>query len=196
MALQGFGALVKAESSAIVFTDEATTTSDNKTYVVPDMIFAYGSDIVVEDGGTETTEDYTVNWLEGSVTFATADEERVITVSGEYVTLSTIAYANEFAFNGTRDLADITAFGQDSKVYYPTLVSAEATIRKFYEVDGYFVNLLADGLVKVFELYADADAEPFRFYGLISGDTVGAVIDGMIEESITIQTSGKMILGG
>ena len=114
--LQGFKALVKAQSSSTAFTGEATTTSDNQNYVVTDTakrIFPLDATIVVKDGGSPTAEDYTLSRLANNdinVTFGTVDAGRVITMDGEYVTLTTIATASSYSFTATSDALDNTPF--------------------------------------------------------------------------------------
>lgn len=196
MALQGYMAKVKTQSTAIAFTDEATTTSDNKTYqiaAVGKRTLDYNTDIVVKDGLTAITDGFRVNRIDGKVIFNTA-QVRTIKVSGKYVTLSEVASANEFAFDGTCDMGDVSVFQNANREYLPTLISATATIGKFYDIDGFFVNSLFDGSVKVFELYADPTDEPFRFYGIISGDSIGATVEGLITESVSVQVTDTMIV--
>jgi len=71
MALQGYNALVKTQSSAIAFTDEATTTSDNKTYQITNAtkrIFDYETELIVKDDASVVTG-YSFNKITGTVTF-------------------------------------------------------------------------------------------------------------------------------
>ena len=196
MALQGYGALVKAQSSSIVFTDEATTTSDDKSYQITDAakrILDYETDLVVKDDAIATTESYTVNKITGTVTFATSTP-RTITLSGSYVVLATIAEASEFSFDGVLDTVDATVFQAGERIYLPTLVSATATVGKFYEVTGFFTNLLFDGSVKVVELYADDSGTPFRFYATVSANSISASVEDLTRETVTLQATDRMVV--
>lgn len=197
MANIGYKALVKSQSSATVFTDEATTTSDDTTYKITNtakQIFDYDTEIVVEDSAVATTEDYIVNRLDGSVTFESVDAGRVITFTGKYVTLTTITEAKAFSFDGTVDMGDKTVFQNTAREYEPLLLSATATIGMFYDVDNYFINMLIDGEIKVVEFYYDNTEEPFRFYALVSGDSLSIAIESLIEESVSLQVTDKMIV--
>lgn len=197
MALQGYKALVKAESSQIAFTDEATTTSDNITYQITDTakrIWGFDSTIIVEDAAVPTTEDYTINRFNGTITFDSEDGGRVITVTGDYVLLTTVAEAKEWSFDGVMELPDSTVFQDTERGFTPALLTATATIGKFYSVDNYFIDMLFDGTTKVIELYPDSTGDPFIVYGLVASDSITTAIEALIEESINIQITNKMIV--
>jgi len=197
MALQGYKALVKAESSQIVFTDEATTTSDDITYQITDTakrIWGFDSIIVVKDAATPTTEDYAINRLNGTITFDSADGGRVITVTGDYVLLTTVAEAKEYSFDGTTELPDNTVFQDTERRFTPTLLTATATLGKFYDVDNYFIDMLFDGTTKVIEFYPDSTGDPFIVYGNVASDSISTAVEALIEESINIQITNKMIV--
>jgi len=197
MALQGYKALVKAESSQIGFTAEATTTSDNQTYTITDTaknIWAFNSTVTVLDGGVPTVEAFTFNRLNGSVTFGTVDGGRVITLTGTYVTLTNVAEAKEFSFDGETDMLDNTVFQESERGFQPTLVTAQATLGKFYSIDNFFIDMLLDGTTKVIELYADSTDDPFRFYANVADNSLSISIEDLSEESITLQATNQMIV--
>ena len=195
MALKGYNALVKAQSSAIAFVDEATTTSDNKTYQITNAakrILDFDTPVIVKDGAAVVTG-YKVNRISGEITFPTA-VVRTITVSGSYVTLTTIAEAKEFSFDGTTEVGDATVFTETNKKYLPMLATATATITQFYDVDGFFLTMLFDNTVKVIELYPDGGGDPFRFYARVSADSVTSSISELTNESITLQITDRMVV--
>jgi len=196
MSIQGYKSLIKGESSQIAFTDEATTTSDNLTYKISDAgksVWAYGVDIEVKDGGVVTTEDYVISRLDGSIAFSSA-ATRDITVSGSYVVLSEVAECKEFSFDGTTDMLETTIFQNAERTYVPGLIGATLTLSRFYNVDNYFTNYLYAGATVVVEIYPDSSGEPFRVYGIVSNDSVASTVEGLLEESITLQITNKMIL--
>lgn len=197
MAAVGYKALIKEQSSAIVFTDEATTTADDQIYQMTNTakrIFDYDTDVVVEDGGSPTAESYTLNRLNGTVTFTSVDAGRVITLTGKYVTLVDVVEAKEFSFDGALDMGDKTVFQNTERTYEPLLLSATATIGKFHSIDNYFINMLFNGNVKVLEFYYDNTEDPFRVYALVSSDSLAIPIEALQEESITLQITNEMIV--
>jgi len=197
MALQGYRATIKEQSSSVPFTDEATTTSDNITYQITDTnkkIWAYDSTIVVEDATIPTTESYTLNRLDGSVTFESADAGRVITVTGDYVLLTTVAEAREYSFEAERETLDATFFQDASRQHKVGLLSASATIGKFYTTDNYFIEMLLNGTTKVVEFYADATTDAdFRVFANVSSDTVSSAVESLTDESISLQVTDRMV---
>lgn len=195
MALKGYSALVKAQSSAIAITNEPTTSGDNKSYQITNAakrILDFDTPLVVKDGGVPVMG-YSISRINGTVTFPTS-ATRVITITGAYVTLATVAEASEFAFDGITETGDATVFSETNRKYLPTLNSATATITQFYDVDGFFLGVLFDRAIKVVELYADGGGDPFRFYALVSADSVTSSIDSLTIESITLQATNKMIV--
>jgi len=195
MALQGYRALVKAESSQVPFTDEATTSGDNLNYQITDtgkQIIAFGSTVVVEDGGVPTTEDYTLSRLNGTVTFGTA-VARTITITGDYVVLTTVAEAKAFTFDLSRELGDSTVFQESDRKFTPTLATATASLSQFYDTANYFIDMLLDGTTKVVELYADSTDDPIRIFANVSSDSIAVSVESLIEEGVTLQATGKMI---
>ena len=198
MALAGYKALVKEQSSATTFTDEATTTADDTTYQITSTskrIWDFDTALVVEDDGSTTTETYTFNKLDGTVTFESSDSERVITVTGKYVALTTVVEAKAFSFDGTCDMLDKTVFQDEAREYAAGLLSAQITIGKFFSVDEYYVDMWDNKTIKVVEFNADSDDTDgvFRVFARVSGDNVSSSIEGLVEEGITLQCTNKMI---
>lgn len=197
MSIQGYKSLIKEESSLIGFTDEATTTSDDTSYQITDTakrIWGFNSNIIVEDAGVPTVEKYTLSRLTGVVTFESANPARVITITGDYVVLTTTAEAKEWAIDFTADMLDVTVFQDSSREFKPGLKSASASIGKFYTIDKYFMDMILNGTTKVIEFYADAAAPPIRVYALVASDNISDPVEGIIEESIDLQITDRMIV--
>lgn len=194
MALKGCLALVKQQSSAVAFTDEATTATGNISYQITDeakRIWSYDGLIIVKDGGVATTESYTINRLTGTITFNTATS-RTITVTGEYVLLSTVAKAKSFALNGTRDVSDVTVFNTEFKSFEATLLSGSAELGLIYDVTSTFFTMLTDGTIKVIEYYPNSSGTPIRFYGLCTNNSINSPVEGIIEESVSFQITKQI----
>ena len=196
MSIQGYKSLVKAESSQVAFTDEVTTTSDNQNYQITDAnkrIIAYESTPTVKDGGTTTVEEYTISKLSGTITFDSVDAGRVITISGSYVVLSTVAEANKWSINSKLTMLNSTVFSKTSKEFKPGLLNATATIGKFYDITNYFIEAIKNKTVFIVEFYTDASNDPYRFFAIVAGDGVSTSIDVLIDESVNLQITDKMI---
>lgn len=195
--LQGFNSLIKATSSPITFTDEETITTDNLSYQITDTskrLWDIQTDVVVKDGGIETTEDYSINYLTGTVTFETATT-RTITVSGAFVTASDVASGKSFSFNGVNDVQDSTVFQLQDRTFESGLISATGEIERFFITDSFFIDQLFDGDIKLIEFYPDSDGQPISFYALVSSDEIDVTVGELIMESISFQAVTKFTLG-
>src|SRR4051812_25153572 len=108
--------LVKLGGTPTAFTNEATTaTVANKVYQIANTakrVWSPTATITVKDGGVAVnavTDPYTINRLTGKVTFA-ATTARVITISGTYLPMLTIAKAKSITYDRGAELLDDTTF--------------------------------------------------------------------------------------
>ena len=197
MAQASYSTSVSAQSSAVVFTDEATSTIDNISYQITNAakrIWDYATALVVEDGGSPTVESYTVNGLNGTVTFESADAGRVITVTGAYVVLTTLATAKDFALTSDLTLADTTPLGQQFSVFTPTTLTGSITLGRYDLADSTFADMLLAGDVKVINYTSESSEPEWLAYAIANSDAYSTAIGGVGEESISFNITRKMIL--
>ena len=195
MALQGYNAEVKVQSTPIAFTDEATSTSDDTKYTITDTgknIWDYDSTVVVKDDGTITSEVYTISRLTGSITFDSVDATRVITITGEYTVPTTVATADEYTFTMTADTHDSTPFQASNRTYEIGNRSGTAELSRFFVTDGLFLGIVLDSSIKVIELYPASGGDPVRFFGIINSDTVVAGVNDLVKESVSYTITKEM----
>jgi len=193
MALQGYLASIKAQSSATVMTDEATTGVGDLAYTITDtskLVIDLNTDLVVEDSGTVTTEAYTVDYLNGVITFADA-VSRTITVTGAYVTLTSVAIANSVSLSLSADMLENTVFGDVYKTFQSGLVTGTADLGGFFAVDDIFNEAILAGTYMVLEYYADA-THKFRFYALATSVNTDSPVAGLITESMSYQLTTQL----
>ena len=197
MALKGYLADVKMQSSSIVFTDEATTTGDDKSYTITDNvkdIWALDSTIVVKDNAIVTIEKFTISRLTGTITFGTVDAGRIITVSGDYVLLTSVAQSKNFTFAGVTDALDNTAFNVTGfRSFQSGLKSGTAELGRWVIVDNLFVDLLLSPSIKVIEYFPDVNEDPIRFFGLLTEESINANVEGLAEEALTFQITTEIV---
>lgn len=194
MALQGHLCEVKLATTGTAMTDEATTTSDNTIYQVTDSakrILDLNTTVLVEDGGVATTESYTLDYLNGKVTFDSADAGRTITVTGAYLTPATVATADEYDISITGDVLENTAFNQTFRTYQAGLVTGTATLGRFHVADDLFIDPLLNSDYVIIEIYPDA-SHPIRAYGVISDTDVDSPVDELIKESVDFQLTNQI----
>lgn len=200
MALQGYLAEVKALSSSVVFTDEATSTTDDKVYQIVDSnkgVWTLDT-ITVEVDAVPTTENYTVQRLAqggGTITFENVDALRgAVTVSGKYAVLTTVASANSYTFNGSANLQDSTPFNSAGvREFTPTTITATADLGKFY-TDDFFLDSLLNDEIKVIEFYPSSVLNAIRFFALPSSVNRSSTVDSLIDESISYQVTNEYVL--
>lgn len=196
MALRGYKALVKAQSSAVAMTNEATTMSGSNTiYTITNTakrLIDLETPVVVNVGGSPVTSGFVIDRLNGRVIFDSS-ATRTVTITGAYVLTTTITEAKGFAFNATRDALDITRFQQAYREFESGLLSGTASLTLNYLTDSVFYGLLTNGQRKIVEYYPNDDITgPIRFYGLVTSNDITAPVEGIIEEAIQFQVSTQI----
>ena len=193
MALQGFVAQIKVQSSGVAMTDEATSSSDNLSYQITNSskrILDLNTAIVVEDDGIPTTENYTIDYLNGTITFAETDT-RTITVTGAYMTPTTVATAMSYTASVTNEVQENTAFTSAFRTYQGGLTTGTASLERYHVSDDLFIDEVLAGNYLIIELFVD-DTNKASFYGLINSDSINAEVSALITESIDIQITTQI----
>lgn len=193
-ALAGRLALIKASGTAVVMTDEPTSTSDNQTYTVTDAarrVWDRSAAITVEVGGVPTGETYTVNRLAGTVRFASVDAGRgAVTVTTSYLPMTTVARAHSFSLSTSADNQEVTAFGDDWRVRIQGMKEASASLERYLDpVDPLFQDMLIDSGEAVLEFWVDrlGSTPEFRMRARPSSVTSEAAVDGVVGESVEFE---------
>ena len=193
MALQGHKCEVKSASTGVSMTDEATTAAGNLTYTITDtakLIIDMNTTLVVKDGGTATTEAYKVNYLNGVITFATA-VVRTITVTGAYLTPTTVATADSFTSDITVDMLENTKFLDEFKTYQAGLVSGTVNLGRFFVADDLFTDDILNGQYKIIYLYVDP-THIIKMFGLLNSDSSTGEVADLIKETMTYQVTNEI----
>lgn len=193
MALAGKNALVKATGAAVSFTAEATNTSDNLNYQITDStkeVWCAFCTITVLDGGVPTVEAFTLNRLTGTVTFGAA-VARVITVTGQFLPLATVAQAFDFTYSIEADNADTTEFTNQYIQRTQTLKDFSASLTRFENIDKVFFDRLTAGDSMVLEFFEDfTGTADLRARVLIASEEGSGAVDGVVEGSLDFEGSG------
>jgi hypothetical protein len=193
MALQGHLVEIKAQSSGVAMTDEATTGVGDLVYQIDNTAKRYidlNTAVVVKDSAVVTTENYKVDYLNGKVTFATA-VARVITISGAYMVPTTIATADSFSNAMTADMLENTPFNSTFRTFQSGLITGSLSLGRFHVSDSLFVDDLLNGDYKIVEINVDP-SNSISVYGLLGTDSIESPVDGLIKESLTYQTTNNI----
>ena len=191
MALPGNAAYVKLKSSGTAMTDEATTTGDDTIYQITNSakrLIDLDTTVLVEDGGVATTESYTIDYLNGKITFGSVDAGRVITVTGAYLTPATVATAYSYDFSGSADVLENTPFNVTYRAYQAGLRTGTLSLSRYYVSDSLFFGELIAGDSFIIEIYVDA-TQKISMYGILTSDGISAPVEGLIEESLDFQVT-------
>lgn len=197
--LAGRSVVLKISGAAVAMAGEATDTIDNITYQIVNaakQVIDWNTALTVLDGGIATVEDYTVNYLNGKIIFETIDITRVITVTGAYLPMSTVAYANSVSTTKTADLADASVFGNEYKTRKPLLKSASGTLTSIDVTDETYIDALLAGDPIVFESVPVSGESPDRFMILIESDEMAAEISGLQNQVVTWTSTDEWINKG
>jgi len=133
---------------------------------------------------TEPAANYTLNRLSGTVTYTTATT-RVIMVSGDYLPMTTAAYAHNASTSRKADVADVTAFGATHYKRTATLLSASGSLSQFDVTDTTYVDALKAGVPIVIEIDESSGVEPTRYWALLESQEVAAAIAGVQDETVS-----------
>jgi hypothetical protein len=189
MALQGYLASIKGQSGTTVLTDAATTTTNNLSFRIANTTLDINTPVVVKVNNVVVTTGFTINYGNCTITFA-SPVVQAVTISGKRADLTELAQGRSYTFNGSRDVLDNTTFNKAFRTYQAGLITGTAEIVLFY-VDAFFFDWLTDGEVKVVELMVNA-TESIRFYALLSSDTINIPVEGLIEESVSLQITKEL----
>lgn len=194
--IPGKKAEIKISGSPMDFNDETMTTTDNVIYVIDDetkSVWDYKTDPVVKVDAVIVTTGYSVVKLSGQIAFD-ADPVGVVTVSGKYVTLTSVATANEYDYSLENDFEDITPFKSEYKKKKVVMSGMTGSIGKFRELDNYFMDQLISGDPVVIEFYVDEVEDPVRVFALLDSDEIAAAANGIQSEKISFVSTTKMII--
>lgn len=159
--------------------------------------------LVVAVGGTPTTDDYTVNYVGGVVSFTTPHSTAAAyTIDVESLTASFVGNAKEWTVTSKMDLRDQTAFSTTTsdtvwRQYAVGLAGAEATIERFWgnTTGPAFFDRLAAGTQTIVELWQDyATRSKLEGYAYVGGDGFTVPVDGDPEETINLTFNGPLAL--
>ncbi len=145
---------------------------------------------------TEAAANYTLNRLNSKITYGSA-LSRTIKVSGDYLPMSTAAYANSMSLSKASELYDRTAFGAAARQRLAGLKSASGTLTQLNIADTTYSTALAAGVPIVIEHRSAAAAEPTRFWAMLDSDELAAAVGSLQNETVTWVSYDEWInLGG
>jgi len=188
------------DNAAVLSTDGVTLpiTSTGKRHWPNNT-----TSLVVAVGGTATTDAYTVNYVEGVVTFSTPHSTAsTYTIDVETLTASFVGEGRDWSLRTDVDMRDHTAFSTGStdtqwRTVKPGLAGGTVTINRFWgETTGpAFFDRLAANQDTIVELWTDhATRNKLEAFAWVSEDGFDVPLDGDAAEAITLTVNDQIYM--
>jgi len=107
-----------------------------------------------------------------------------------------IAEIRSYSLELTADTLEDTSMGDSSRTYKPSLKSFTGTVDVFWdETDTTGQGALVNGTEITLTVYPEGDASGDTYYSgsaIVTGISVTASFDGMVESSISVQGTGDL----
>lgn len=186
---------------AVVFADEATTTTDHQTFTITNQLkrlFDPAAAIVVEistDSGTtwNTATGYTLRRVGAAVIFGAVQAGAEIRFhSGSYLPYLNIAGADSAEFSGqlnTQDTTDFTDNGWKSST--PTVHEGTLKCHAYWHNSAIIKNLTNRDLLAI--SFYDGD-EYLEGYCWVSNSDLKSAIKGVVETDYTFQLTDEFFV--
>jgi len=197
MAVAGKKALVKMSGTGIAFTAEAfTTLTANTVYQITSTIKRvwdpFATITIKKDGVAQATNLYTINRLNGTVTFlADIGAGHTITADGTYLPMTTILEGTAYSWELTANYPSVAKFGD---VFIPRNVlclrDGKGSIKNWRSTDETLLNAVLAGVMCMFEFYDDSSlAYDMRIWGIPNKESWDAAVQGLVNQDFTFECS-------
>lgn len=191
----GIDLVLKVSGAPTAMADEATTATGNLVYQITNAVkrvLDRDTPPTVEDGAVPTVEPYTVNYLSGKITFATATA-RTITITGKYLPMSVAAYANAYNRAEECNIFEGTPFATAYKTRVPGLKSMSGALTNLNVLDTVFNAALIAGIPIVIEDATISTEEPNRVWAMLEQSEIAAAVDGLQQQTVTWSSTDAWI---
>ena len=194
-------AIDKATSGYVYFhatsatmTNEATTSSAVNIYQVTaatkQVLDPAVAVVVTHSAGTSVD----TTWMDAGIDYYTGrvklTAEDTPTISGAYLTMTTLASVVSWSLALSKNAADTTALGDSWKVYTPIEEGATLTINRFY-ADTEFWTHVNNGNEVLVQLWENPSAG-FWCKGFITSFGPSMAVGQVDNEAITLQLNGTV----
>lgn len=199
MATPGFSITLKVGGTSTAVTGEACTNTTGNSYQIntaAKRVWDPAVTPVAYDGGVPAAVD-SVDYLFGIVTLS-APPGGAVTVDVNYIPLLDVAQGKGISLKTTTDALDASVFGSQDRVYIAGLRTKTATINT---LDTLSTDLdpgagswkwatRIDGVAYLVEIDFDGSgANVNRFWSLIVGTDIKAVVDALVTGDIELQST-------
>lgn len=189
--------VLKISGDGLPITSGLSTTDDTIYQITNAAQRVLNPDnLIVQVDGSAPTEPYVINYLNGTITFQSADT-RDVTVTGEYLPMTAIGSAREASHSEECALLDASVFGVEYVKRTQGLKSASGTITEIDITDTTFLDALREGKPVILEDRADESGEPNRWKILLEEIEESADVTDLQTRTISWSSTDEWIrLGG
>jgi len=181
-------------STSTTMTNEVTTSSAGNVYQVSDtdkQVFDPAVAVVVTHSAGTAVD---TTWMDAGIDYYTGriklTAEDTPTVTGAYLTMTTLASVVSWSLGMGKNAAETTALGDSWKQYTPIELGATLTINRFY-ADTEFWSHINSGNEVVVQLWENASAG-FWCKGYVTSFGPSMAVGQVDNEAITLQLSGTV----
>lgn len=153
-----------------------------------------------EGGDPDDPEDWSgvsyvsVNKLSGEFTFdEDHDGEDIRVKVGNYLNMSTAAYAHSYSYNRGADLFDVSAFLATHKKRIAGQKFASGTLSQWDVMDSYYRDALTDGEPVVLEFRGETAGDPQRVWALVESEEMAAAIDSPQGKTVSFISTDELL---
>ena len=147
----------------------------------------------MKNNGVETEEKYKLNRLNGTITFETVDDTRVITIDCTYLPLVTVAEAHVASFTESVDLHEVPRFRDEYKRRIPGLRYASGSLNTWDILDTTFTDALTSGKPVLIEYKHSEIGKTNRLFALLESTEMSLAIDNPHEQSVSFISTDEFI---
>jgi len=147
-------------------------------------------------GGWDPISYTKVNKLNGKFTFDGAGfavTETIRIKTGNYLPLSSAAYAHAYTYNKQANLMEVSRFGDTHKKRIAGTKFGSGSLKQWDVTDTYFADVLTSGGPMVLELRASAAGDPQRLWALIESTEMSAAIDSPQDEAVSFISTDELL---
>jgi len=201
--LAGRLAVIKVSGDPVTAVTAGLTHIDDNTWQVTDELKQ------VLDRDTEPTLEQdngfdgwaaisyaSVNKLNGKFTFVGAgfsDTETIRIKTGNYLPLSSAAYAHDYTYTKQANLMEVNRFGETHKKRIVGTKFSSGSLNQWDVTDPYFADVLTSGEPIVLELRASTAGYPQRLWALIESTEMSAALDSPQDEAVSFISTDELL---
>lgn len=181
-------------STSATMTNEATTSAAGNIYQITTAGKRIIDPAVPPSLNTTSSTYLDTTWMDGGWDYYNGRVKLTVatspTVTGAYLTMTTLASVVSWSLAMGRNTADTTALGDSWKQFTPIEEGATLTINRFY-ADTEFWSHINSGNEVIVQLWEDASAG-FWCKGFVTSFGPSMAVGQVDNEAITLQLSGTV----